>query len=158
MQESFCNIEKLLCRKLNKTIIIIFVLGPVSSMGLNGRWPFAIRLCSPLCPTLFPGPPYPPWCIFSSSSLIFPPVFCPGFPSSLLSLWRYPLPSSSRGQTISICSSSTCSRCLPGHISSAPPPLVLCPAIWHQPCTSISFCLSSRSSPAIGDLKKELHS
>ena len=60
-------------------------------MGLDGRWLFAIHLCSLFCP-LFSDPLYLPHCISSSSSLVFPPVFCPGPPSSLLSLWRYPLP------------------------------------------------------------------
>ena len=85
-------------------IIIIFVLCPVSSMGLDWRCSFALRLCSPLCPPLFSGFPYPPRCI---SSLVFPPVFWLGPPSSSLSLWRYPPPFSSHGQTISISSSST---------------------------------------------------
>ena len=122
-------------------------------MGLDGRWLSAIRLCSPLCSPQFPGPPYPPRCISSSSSLVFPPVFCLAPPSSTLSPRCYSLPFSSHGQTISICSSSTCSRCLPGHISSAPNHLVLCLAIWHQPCTSTSFCLLFWSSPPIRQSK-----
>ena len=72
-------------------------------MELDGLWLFAIRLCCPLSPPLLPGPPYPLRYISSSSSLVFPQLFCRGPPSSSLSLWLR--------QTISICSS----QCLPGH-------------------------------------------
>ena len=135
----------------NYIIIIIFVLCPVSSMGLDGRWLFAIRLCSPLCPPQFPGPPYPPRCISSSSSLVFPPVFCLGRPSSSLSLWRYP-PLFSWPNNLNLFLLNLLSM-LRRKPSEASLHLVLRPAIWHQPCSSTSFCLLSWSSPTIRQSK-----